>query len=412
MSKFKALHEQVAEKLVDALKAGTSPFQKPWTDDHSAGFMTPLNPTTGNNYRGMNALWLAMQEREDPRWMTLKQASYNKWTVEKGAKATLINFVKTTELQPVLDGKGEKVLGENGKPKMHSVRLEKPIITNAWVFNGQQIKGIPEWKEAYDAKQAQQQWSPIEKAEQIVAASKATIKHGGNEAYYNLTKDLIQLPKKEQFDSAAKYYATLLHEIGHWTGAESRLKRPMEGKFGSEDYAREELRAEIASLMIGSEINIGHNFGQHAAYVDSWIKILQDEPFELHKASADAQKIFDYVLDIENKREIKQDTAAAKTNENALNKGDVIPYKNAEYRVLAILKGKTAQMVELNTGNKFKLGPKDGLYTSLVNARNNPLAQSIGQNHDTGQVTEEKVEQGMAMETAEQGETVSRGRKR
>lgn len=411
MSKFKALHEQVAEKLIAALEAGTSPFQKPWTDDHTAGFMTPLNPTTGKPYRGMNALWLAMQDRQDPRWMTLKQASFNKWTVEKGAKATLINFVKTTDLQPVLDKKGEKVLDENGKAKMQTVKLEKPIITNAWVFNGEQIKGIPDWKEAYEAKQAEQQWSPIEKAEQIVEASKAKIKHGGNQAYYNLTKDFIQLPKKEQFDSAAKYYATLLHELGHWTGAESRLDRPMQGKFGSEDYAREELKAEIASLMIGSEINIGHNFGQHAAYVDSWIKILKDEPFELHKASADAQKIFDFVLDIENKLAQKQEVTAAKTNNNVLNKGDVIPYKNAEYRVLAILKGKTAQMVELNSGNKFKLGPKDGLYSSLVYARNNPVAREAEQmmHYDA---TKDKVEFSHQMEMAEQEQAPGRGMKR
>ncbi|WP_345948992.1 zincin-like metallopeptidase domain-containing protein [Mucilaginibacter sp. PAMB04274] len=410
MSNFKALHEQVAEKLIAALEAGTSPFQKPWTDDHTAGFMTPLNPTTGKNYRGMNALWLAMQDRQDPRWMTLKQASFQKWSVEKGAKATLINFVKTTDLKPLLDEKGEKVLDENGKAKMQTVKLEKPVITNAWVFNGEQIKGIPEWKEAYDAKQAEQQWSPVEKAEQIVSASQAKIKHGGNEAYYHLTKDFIQLPKKEQFDSAAKYYATLLHELGHWTGAETRLNRPMEGKFGSEAYAREELRAEIASLMIGSELNIGHNFGQHAAYVDSWIKILKDEPFELHKASADAQKIFDFVLDIENKRDLKQDVAA-KTNDNVLNKGDVISYKEAEYRVLAILKGKTAQMVELNTGNKFKLGPKDGLYTSLVNARNNPIGREVEQMayYDA---TKDKVEFAHQMEMAQQEQAPSQGMKR
>lgn len=410
MSNFKALHEQVAERLIAALEAGTSPFQKPWTDDHTAGFITPSNPTTGKNYRGMNALWLAMQDRQDPRWMTLKQASFNKWSVEKGAKATLINFVKTTDLKPLLDEKGEKVLDANGKARMQTVKLEKPVITNAWVFNGEQIKGIPEWKEAYDAKQAEQPWSPIEKAEQLVAASQAKIKHGGNDAYYNLTKDFIQLPKKEQFDSATKYYATLLHEIGHWTGAESRLNRPMGGKFGSESYAREELRAEIASLMIGSELNIGHNFGQHAAYVDSWIKILKDEPFELHKASADAQKIFDFVLDVENKRDMKQDVGA-KTNDSVLNKGDVIPYQNAEYRVLAILKGKTAQMVELNTGNKFKLGPKDGLYASLINARNHPVAREMEQMAHFD-ATQDKVEFAQQMEMAEQDRAPGRSMKR
>jgi antirestriction protein ArdC len=402
MSNQKALHEQIAEKLIAALEAGTSPFQKPWTDDYSAGYITPLNPTTGKNYRGMNALWLAMQDRQDPRWMTLKQASFNKWTVEKGSKATLINFVKTTDLVPVTDEKGEKQLGENGKPKMQTVKLDKPIITTAWVFNGEQIRGIPEWRESYAEKQAQHEWSPIERAEQIFEASKAKLKHGGNDAFYNVTKDYIQLPKKEQFDSAAKYYATLLHEVGHWTGHKDRLDRPMGGKFGSEEYAREELRAEISSLMMGSELKIGHDFGQHAAYVESWISILKAEPFELHKAAADAQKIVDFMLDLEQKRDLKQETTE-KPVASTLNKGDQIPYKNTEYKVEAILRGKVAQMQDLSNGNRFKLSPKDGLYNSLIEAKNNPLAKAAD-------IKVEQVEQVAARAVPEQTETYSRKR--
>jgi len=378
---FKPLHEQIAEKLIAELKAGTSPFQKPWTDDNSAGYFTPLNPTTGKNYRGMNALWLAMQDREDPRWMTLKQASFNHWTVEKGSKATLINFVKQTDIRPVLDEKGQPVLKENGKPQTQTVKLDKPIITTAFVFNGEQIKGIPEWKEAYAEKIAAQQWTPIERAEMILADSKAEIRHGGNEAFYRTSGDFIQLPKKEQFDAAAKYYATALHELGHWSGHESRLDRPMNDKFGTPDYAREELRAEIASLMIGSELNIGHDFGQHAAYVDNWIEVLEKEPNEIFKASADAQKIFDFVLGFEQKRE-QQLEAAEIVNLKTLNAGDVIPYNDKTYTVGETVKGKTSVTDE--DGKKTKVSPKDGLYNSLLNARNNPQAQEQEQNLSEG----------------------------
>src|SRR5207253_9053831 len=126
------------------------------------------------------------------------------------------------------------------------------------------------------------------------------------------------------------------HELGHWSGHESRLNRQMEGRFGSEQYAREELRAEIASLMIGSELKIGHNFGQHAAYVNNWVKILKDEPFELFRASADAQKIYDYVLDIGEKRDLKQDNTVVekKTEASTLTKGDEIAYNNNVYKVI------------------------------------------------------------------------------
>lgn len=374
---FKPLQEQIAEKLIAALQEGTSPFQKPWSDDNSAGYVTPLNPTTGKNYRGMNALWLAMQGHDDPRWMTLKQASFNKWSVEKGAKATMINFVKMTDIRPVLDEKGEPVLKENGKPKTETVKLEKPMIVNAFVFNAEQIKGIPEWEHALKEKQALQQWSPIERAEKIITTSEAQIKHGGNEAFYNPARDMIQSPKKEQFDSAAKYYATLLHELGHWSGNENRLNRDLSGKFGTQDYAKEELRAEIASLMIGSEINIGHNFGQHAAYVESWIKVLKDDPSELFKASADAQKITDYVMAFENQIELEQKADRAPSPDK-LQKGEVIVYNDQEYKVLGELKNKVVEMEE-SGGRKFKISPKDGIYASLLQARNFPVGKSAGQ---------------------------------
>jgi antirestriction protein ArdC len=367
---FKPLHKLIAEKLIEELKKGTSPFQKPWKDDNGAAFTPPLNPTTGKNYRGMNALWLVMQNREDPRWLTLKQASFNHWSVENGARATLISFFKTSDIQPVLDEKGNKIPDENGKAQTRVVPLEKPFITNAWVFNAEQIRGIPAWQEVLEEKQLKQTWTPVGRAENIVKASKAMLRHGGNQAYYDPVSDRIQMPKKQQFASAARYYATLLHELGHWTGHNSRMNRLQEDSFAPEAYAREELRAEIASLMIGGEINIGHDFGQHAAYVDSWIKVLQDDPFELYRASADAQKIFDFIIATEQTRERRQDPAS---RANTLLKDEVIAYNHTAYKVIDVLPAKHLCMEDLTTGNRFKLSPKDGLYNSLLGARNKPL---------------------------------------
>lgn len=384
MSKnFKPLHEQIANKLIAELKEGTSPFQKPWNDSDAPAFTIPVNPTTNKNYRGMNALWLSMQGHQDPRWMTLKQADYAGFTVEKGAKATLINFVKTSNMEAMRDVNGDKIKDENGQTQTRVTALDKPIITNAWVFNAEQIKGLPPLDEYLAQNRSEQKWTPIEKAESLLVASGAKINHGGNEAYYNKTRDAIQLPLKEQFDNETKYYAVALHELGHWTGHESRLNRPMEGRFGSEQYAREELRAEIASLIIGSELKIGHNFGQHAAYVNSWVKILKDEPFELFRASADAQKIYDFVLDLGEKRDLKQNNTTGdeiKTQEKSgevatLAKGDEIAYNNNVYKVLD-LKGKTFKMEDME-GNKFNLKQTDGLFKSLVSAKNNPAEQQL-----------------------------------
>ena len=226
-------------------------------------------------------------------------------SVEKGARATLINFVKTHKIEAIRDSQGQKIK-DNGVTRVNVTELEKPLITKAFVFNAEQISGIPPLAEYLKQKQGQQQWEPIERAEALLVQSKAVINHGGNEAYYSKYMDAIQLPLRQQFENETKYYAVALHELGHWTGHESRLNRPMEGRYGSEKYAREELRAEIASLMMGSELGIGHNFGQHAAYVGTWVTMLKDEPFELFRAAADAQKIFDFVMALERKLEIGQ----------------------------------------------------------------------------------------------------------
>ena len=102
----------------------------------------------------------------------------------------------------------------------------------------------------------------------------------------------ITLPERDQFASADGYYATALHEVGHATGHPSRLNRQDLGHpFGSEAYAREELRAEIASLMLGEQLGIGHDPGQHSAYVASWIRALENDPREIFRAAADAEKI-------------------------------------------------------------------------------------------------------------------------
>ncbi|WP_140410188.1 zincin-like metallopeptidase domain-containing protein, partial [Escherichia coli] len=109
-------------------------------------------------------------------------------------------------------------------------------------------------------------------------------------------------PQQAAFPSADRYYATALHELGHWTGHASRLDRDLAHPFGSEGYAKEELRAEIASMIMGDELGIGHDPSQHVAYVKSWIKALQDDPLEIFRAAADAEKIQGFVLGLEQQR--------------------------------------------------------------------------------------------------------------
>ena len=290
----KPFHETVAEKLIEQLKQGTAPWQKPW-EPGEAGANMPINPTTGKRYKGINALQLMSEGREDQRWMTYKQAAAVDAQVRKGEKGTPIQYWKFSEDQNKTDAAGKPILDSRGEPVKETVKLERPRVFFATVFNAEQIDGL-----APPQPRQEHAWNAVERAEQILQASGATIRHGEHDrAFYRLSSDSIHLPEKDQFPTADNYYATALHELGHWTGHGTRLDRDLVHPFGSEGYAKEELRAEIASMILGDELGIGHDPEQHAAYVGSWIKALEDDPLEIFRAAADAEKIQTYVLGLE-----------------------------------------------------------------------------------------------------------------
>lgn len=299
----KPFHETIAEKLIQQLREGTAPWQKPW-EPGGAGANMPINPTTGNRYRGINALQLMSEGREDQRWLTYKQAAAIDAQVRGGEKGTQIQYWKFTDEQTRTDSAGRPILDPRGEPIKESVKLERPRVFFATVFNAEQIDGMP-----LPAPRKEKTWNAVERAEQILQASGAIIHNGEQDrAFYRYATDAIHLPGKERFQSAANYYATALHELSHWTGHESRLSRDMKHPFGSEGYAKEELRAEIASMILGDALGIGHAPDQHAAYVGSWIKVLKDDPLEIFRAAADAEKIQDYLLGLDQRQIQEQAT--------------------------------------------------------------------------------------------------------
>ena len=149
------------------------------------------------------------------------------------------------------------------------------------------------------------------------------IEHTGeNRAYYDLHRDRVLLPFKEQFPSGPAYYQSALHELGHWTGYPSRLDRRtlvqgIEHGYSSHAYAREELRAEISSMMTGDRLDIGHDPSRHASYEDSWIQRLREDPRELYRAARDAQGMSDYLLARAREKAPEQEPAAAPEREPA-----------------------------------------------------------------------------------------------
>lgn len=287
--------QEVTESIIRQLKTGTAPWTKPWK---AGQHFRPYNPITGKTYFGINALWLMTQAENkgysDARWMTFKQANSLDATVNKGEKATTIQYWKWSEDQIKRDEKGKPVRDEGGEFVKKTVAFEQPRVFYAKVFNADQLNGLPHPIERLLL-------SPFERhhnAEQLLDGSGANLQlQEGNRAFYKPSTDIITLPLREQFHSPDGFYATALHELGHWTGHESRLNRDLAHPFGSQGYAKEELRAEIASLMLGEKLEIGHDPSKHVAYINSWIQALEQDPREIFRAASDAEKIMNFVLE-------------------------------------------------------------------------------------------------------------------
>ncbi|NHA05480.1 DUF1738 domain-containing protein [Mucilaginibacter sp. HC2] len=388
MSKnFKPLPVQLSDKLIGEIKEGNSLFQKPVKENGMPAFVKPINPTTGKGYSAMNALILGMQRHDDPRWMSADAARYAGNWVKKDEKGTMIEFPKTSDIQAIRTADGQRIKDEAGVTQTKTVEFEKPQQGQAFLFNGSQLKDIQPLEEFLAKQNEGQTLSPVERAAKLIEDSKAVIIHGGQEAYYDKQRDAIFLPEPEQFENETKYYQAAIHQLAHWTGHEDRLNRPMEGKFASLDYAREEMRAAVAAILIGGELKIGHNFGQQAAYMSSFAKILKDEPFEIAKASRDAQKIANLLLGVNQKREQKQGAEAV-----GFKKGDEIAYMDTTYKVLETYKTKSIKVEDADGARKV-LKPEYGLYKSLLEAKTNPrdreadlvLEEEQGQSEEQGQ---------------------------
>jgi antirestriction protein ArdC len=319
---FKPLTDQVSERLREQLQQGTSVFQldKP--------LAMPFNPVSGKSYRGAAALILLMEQKDDPRWLSLNQASYNKTHVLKGEHGTLISFYKTSEMKPVLKPNGEKELKENGKPKYESVKLDEAKLETTFMFNAAQLKDMP----------------------------KLTPRHELS------AEDRLQLIlNNSQVEVKTDY---VIDHLVEWASEGDKLKLP------EVDEDKTRLRSQIAGLFIAAELGLPYEMPDYTFVVNT-PDILKQEPAELFKAANDAQKIVDLVLRFEKKREISK----------TLDKGDAIPYKGDTIRVIAILKGGTAQ-VRNEEGKRWKIGPTDGIYKSLVEARNNPPQQETKQSEE------------------------------
>jgi antirestriction protein ArdC len=245
---------------------------------------------------------------EDPRWMTYKQASDNGWQVRRGEKGTQIEYWEAKEASGKTqsspsEGSGDASTGNGDKVGAEKSRFIHRVYT---VFNAQQIDGIPS-----HAPKQHTTFEAVQAGEQILNNSGANIAHDqADRAFYSRSHDSLHLPPKDAFKDAAGYYGTALHELAHWTGHPSRLDRSTltdSYRFGDVNYAKEELRAELASVFLAAQRGIPHNPEQHAAYVNSWIGALKRDKNEIFRAAHDASKATDFILALERDKSIGEE---------------------------------------------------------------------------------------------------------
>ena len=299
------LRQEVTDAIIAALEKGVAPWQKPW---QSGALEMPFNPTSIKPYRGGNVIHLMVvgmrKGYEDPRWLTYRQAHENGWQVRRGEKGAQIEFWQFP--------KGEASVENESRPDAGNSTSDRLIYRVYTVFNASQIDGIPA-----HSPRVRNDWEIVQAGESILRNSGARISHDQmDRAFYSRLTDSIHLPPRSAFKSAANYYGTALHETCHWTGHPQRLNRETLNEtysFGDLAYAKEELRAELASIFLMAERGIPHNPDSHAAYLGSWLHSLRNDKNEIFRAARDAHRAADFLIALEMHKSI--DEALAHLND-------------------------------------------------------------------------------------------------
>jgi antirestriction protein ArdC len=275
---FAAITDRICAQLAD----GVRPWAKPWRDGMSPLVQHMPHNLVGRNYRGANVLmlWAVGQSMgyASPVWLTFKQAIEAGGAVRKGERGTTVFFWKFGVAE-------DKATGET---------RQTCLARRYTVFNLEQCDGVtvPERR--------QRVLTPLERhaeADRIIAATGATIQYGGDRAFYAPSRDSVQLPVAEAFRDPAGFYGTAFHELGHWTGHESRLNRTFGRRFGDDAYAVEELVAELTAAFVCASTGIASTErDDHAAYLSEWLRVLRADSRAIVTAAAAAQKAADLIL--------------------------------------------------------------------------------------------------------------------
>ena len=282
------VYSRVTNRIICDLEKGTLPWVQPWQSGHVAGSVSRPLRAVGIPYKGVNVLmlWAAAMEGNFccPIWLTYKQAQEAGGQVRKGEKGALVVYANTFSKTTTTE-KGEEV------------EEAIPFMKGYTVFNVEQIDKLPAH---YYARVEPFHETPLERIthfETFFAATKADIRHGGGGAFYRIDADYIQMPQIQSFHNVEGYYATAAHELTHWTRHKSRLDRDLGRKrFGDAGYAMEEMVAEIGAAFLCVDLGlVPEPREDHAAYIDSWLKVLKHDKRAIFSAASHAQRAVDFL---------------------------------------------------------------------------------------------------------------------
>ena len=296
------VYERVTARIIADLEKGVRPWLKPWNVEHAAGRITRPLRHNGTPYKGINVLllWGEAMERgyAAPLWMTYRQAQELDAQVRKGEHGSLVVYA-------------DKITRTDTDEAGEAIEREIRFMKGYTVFNVEQIDGLPTHYYA-------QPVTPLpvserdEQADRFISGTAAVLRHGGNQAFYAPSRDLIQLPPFEAFRDKESYYATALHELTHWTRHPSRLDRDFgRQRFGDQGYAREELVAELGAAFLCADLGLTPDIrDDHAAYLGHWLTVLKSDKRAIFQAAAHAQRAADYLSGLQPSKAVDPSLAA------------------------------------------------------------------------------------------------------
>lgn len=268
------IYQETTDRIIAALESGTVPWLRPWRDDKSGSALEPFNAVSGRPYNGINLILLGCMPHAELGWLTFKQAKELGGNVRRGEKGTVVIFWKFTEVTG--DDRERRIL---------------PIARAYTVFNVAQCENL-------ESRKLKMPKAPIAGETDINALCErngATVRHGGDKAFYTTAGDYIAMPSAAAFRSTEHYAATLAHELVHWSGHKDRCNRQFGARFGDAAYAAEELVAEMGSAFLCARLGIPLDSLQHPSYLASWLRVLKEDKRAIFTAASKAKAAAEYL---------------------------------------------------------------------------------------------------------------------